>query len=61
MMIEIGIIAVTSLARIQDLSNDLIEVLVFRSKSPVRDYEKRDDRDQRKHDRGYVLDHIGYG
>lgn len=32
MMIEIGIIAVTSLARIQDLSNDLIEVLVFEAK-----------------------------
>ena len=32
MMIEIGVIAVTSLTRIQDLSNDLIEVLVFEAK-----------------------------
>ena len=32
MMIEIGVIAVTSLARIHDLSNDLIEVLVFEAK-----------------------------
>ena len=32
MMTELGIIAVTSHARIQDLSNDLIEVLVFEAK-----------------------------
>ena len=32
MIIEIGVIAVTSLARIQDLSNDLIKVLVFEAK-----------------------------